>query len=122
MPAGSCRGFTLLEILVALAVLATSLFAIIKTSTENASNTAYIRDKSIAQWTAMNLLTEVQLQQPWPAMGTANGQQKMAGRDWYWSSQVSQTSDEDVRMVEISVMPGAGDNPLVTLTGYIAKP
>ncbi len=122
MSARHCRGFTLLEILIALAVLATSLFAIIKMSTENVSNTAHIRDKTVAQWTALNLITEMQVQNIWPTTGTANGQQEMAGKDWYWTSLVSQTSDADVRKVEISVLHSSDDNALVTLTGYIAKP
>lgn len=117
-----CRGFTLIEILVALAVLAISLFAIIKMSSENVANTAHVRDKTIAQWTALNLLTEMQVQKSWPTIGAANGQQEMAGRDWYWTSLISQTSDADVRKVEISVLHSSDDNALVTLSGYIAKP
>ncbi len=55
------RGFTLLEVLVALAVLAIAMAALIKTGGENTRSAAYLRDKTLAQWVAMNVIAEQRL-------------------------------------------------------------
>lgn len=96
-------GFTLLEVLVALAVLAIALAALIKGGGENASNAAYLRDKSIAHWVAMNRVAELQLQEQWPATGTTRGSEEMAQREWFWLAKVSDTFDDDVRRLEVEV-------------------
>lgn len=98
-----CRGFTLLEVLVALAVLAITLGALIKGGSEVATNGAYLRDKTLAQWVARNRVAELQLETQWPETGSREGREEMAGREWFWRSAVSETFDEDVRRLEVGV-------------------
>ena len=115
-------GFTLLEILVALVILAVALTAVIRAVTSNASNLGYMRDKTLAHWVAMNHITELHINKEWLPVGTKSGSEFMANRDWYWYTKVSATADEDVRRIEISVSADDDDeNPLTTLTAFIGN-
>lgn len=108
-------GFTLLEVLVALAVLAIALAALVKGGGENASNAAYLRDKTIAHWVAINRVTELQLQEQWPSTGTTRGSEEMAQREWFWLAKVSDTFDDDVRRLEVEVRKEEREE------GYVAR-
>ena len=66
------RGFTLIEMLVAMTILAVGMGAIIKAAAENASNAAYLRDREIARWVATDRLTELQVTDTWSSKSTVN--------------------------------------------------
>jgi general secretion pathway protein I len=116
------RGFTLLEVLVALAILAIALAASVRAAGQQASAHEILRDGSYARWVAANLIAETRLNEPFPAPGTREGQSRMAGRIWRWRLVVSDTPDGDIRRLDAAVFPGdAGvddQNPLVTLSGF----
>ncbi|MDM8569905.1 type II secretion system minor pseudopilin GspI [Thiotrichales bacterium HSG1] len=112
------KGFTLLEVLVALAILAIAMSAIIKVMSENAKNASYLRDKTLAHWVAMNILTEIQVRGEWPNIGTKKGVAKMAERKWHWSLKISNTVDSELRRLEIKVSLNKID--LTVLVGFIA--
>ena len=116
------RGFTLIEIMIALAVLAIAMVAIMRAVTADASNLTYIRDKTLAQWVGINRITELRMNNEWPATGTTSGSEYMVDKDWFWKMKVSTTADADVRKIEISVSHEKnGDDPLVTLTAFIGN-
>jgi general secretion pathway protein I len=116
------RGFTLLEVLVALGIVAVALGAIIKATAESASNVAYLRDKTLASWVALNQLNRTLLSKEKPSEGgeksTSSGKVEMAGREWRWELQNSETSDPDLRRLEVSVRGQDSANPLVTLVAF----
>jgi len=86
----NARGFTLLEVLVALAVLALALAAGIKAAGSNIDNAAYLRDRTLAHWVAMNKLTEMQVFNKFPTAGsTERGSLLLAGSEWYWTVQTT---------------------------------
>jgi len=117
-------GFTLLEVLVALAVLSIALGSLIKGIGSNAANEAYLRDKTYAQWVAMNVVAEQQLAEKWPDKGKRQGSEAMGGHEWYWRSEVSETFDEDVRRLEVKVRAedDTDTTPLAALTAFLPKP
>ncbi|MBE9561232.1 MAG: type II secretion system minor pseudopilin GspI [Proteobacteria bacterium] len=113
------KGFTLLEVLVALAILAIAMSAIIKVTSENAENASYLRDKTLAHWVAMNVLTEIQVRKEWPSIGRKEGIVKMAERKWYWFLKVSTTVDNELRRLEIKVYLNKEEEALTALVGFI---
>lgn len=122
------QGFTLIEVLIALTIIAVALAAIIKATTAATSQTTYLRDKTFAHWVAMNRLAELQVEGSWPGQGNSSGTVEMAGPEedplvWRWTQTVKNTPDPGVRQVDIEVLLNeTGEEPLVTLTGYLARP
>lgn len=117
-------GFTLLEVLVALAVLAFAMAALIKTGAGSAGSTAYLRDKTLAQWVAMNVIAEQRLEAKWPSTGTRRGREEMARHEWHWEFKVEETFDEDIRRLEVAVRASEDKEqaPLVTLVAFLSRP
>ena len=76
------RGFTLLEVLIALAIVAMSVGALLGTVTSSASNVIYLKEKTLAEWVALNRLTEVRIDQNMPAKGARTGNTVMGGQRW----------------------------------------
>ena len=66
-------GFTLLEVLVALTVLAVALAALVKTGADHARNTSYLQERTLAHWAGQNLLTEFQTEMRVVAEGGRTG-------------------------------------------------
>lgn len=124
MGAPAQKGFTLLEVLVALAVVATAMAALIKVAGENAANATYLRDRTLAQWIAADKVTELQVTRAWPTVGRSNGTVVQAGREWNWEVDVSDTPEQALRRLDISVRP-AGDReapPLALFTAFLGRP
>ena len=130
------RGFTLLEVLVAMVVLALSLGAVIQTAADYTLNQAYLRDRTFAEWVARNqlatILLEGRLEKRWPSIGQQKGDVEfpesnsdVSGREWRWVMKVTQTPEEDLRRLDIEVFPLNADedqSPLAVLSGFMGKP
>jgi general secretion pathway protein I len=116
----STAGFTLIEVLVALIVVGLGMLAVIQTVSQTASNTSYIRDKTIAHWIAMNQLTQVRLQPSAPPIDKSSDELEMAGRKWRWTMEVKQTPVESIRRIEVNVRPSDAPekSSLAYLTGF----
>ncbi len=96
-------GFTLLEVLIALAIVAIALGALLKNSAGQARDTVYLRDKVFANWVALNKVSEFQLAKTWPGVGESRGESDFGRGQWGWRAVVSQTADKDLRRLEVSV-------------------
>lgn len=118
------RGFTLLEVMVALAVLAIVMGALIKVTDSYAFNAGYLQEKTLAQWIAENKAVEYQLMQEFPAVGSKSGETEMAKVDWQWRVKVSNTEDKRLRRLDISVALKQGDldAPITTLVAFVGEP
>lgn len=118
------QGFTLIEVLVAVAVLALAMGAVLVSSSRYADNAIYLRDKTFASWVGHNLLNEWQIQQEWPKVGKKEGKTEMAGRDWYWNAKISKTPDPQVRRVDLNIAMEKGDKApsILTLSAFLVPP
>jgi general secretion pathway protein I len=96
-------GFTLLEVLVAVFVLAIALSSIIAAGSNSARNAAILRDKTLALWVAHNRLTELQTQAAWPQTGDSSDDVTMGGIVWTWHVTVKETVDPTLHRVDIRV-------------------
>ncbi|NOY61990.1 MAG: type II secretion system minor pseudopilin GspI [Gammaproteobacteria bacterium] len=116
------RGFTLLEVVIALAILALALSAIISGSGSNTANAAHLRDRTLSHWVAMNKLTEMQVSGKWPNIGISNGESEMAGREWHWTVTITGTPYDYFRRIDVEVRSDPShDRPLTTLIGYVVN-
>lgn len=118
-------GFTLIEVMVALAVVALALPALLASLYQEIDGTAYIRDKAIAHTVAANKLTELRLLargQGALLQGRESGAAAMAGRDWYWRVESKPTEVNRFYRVEISVADSEQDRdrPLYTLVAFFS--
>lgn len=118
----SSRGFTLIEILAAVAVLAIALAAILSGMARYADNASYLRQKTIALWVAHNRLSEIKTAAGWPDTGTSDGTVEQAGENWKWTANVQTTPDDHLRRVDISVQREGNDATLATLSGFVGQP
>ena len=118
------RGFTLLEILVALAVLAFAMGAIIKASSDFTGSHAHLHARSMANWVARNVVVEFQVGNEWPRVGERKGTQEMGGKEWRWLARISQTDEAQLRRIDVDVMLSDTDEdtPLTTLSGFLRQP
>lgn len=117
------RGFTLMEILVALAIIAIVLGALVQAAGSSAANAGRIRDKTVAQWVASNRLAELQISGTFPDTGAKSGEAEMLGQVWHWKTIVQAVEDEDLRRVDIEVRKMEDSkNPIVTVAGFVSHP
>ena len=115
------KAFTLLEVLVALAVLTLGLGTVIKVAASQASQLAYLKDKTIALWVANNKVNEIQLDE-WPRVGTSSGHEFMASEEWQWRVKISNTADKDLRRLDIEVNRANQEGePLVRFISFSGK-
>lgn len=125
------RGFTLLEILVALVVVSMSLGAVIQTVGSYTKNQASLRDRVFAQWVARNQLATAQIAGTWPSVGQKKGEvdfpedaSGVKNREWRWVIQVTQSPEQDMRRLDIDVYRANADDdaaPLARLSGFVEK-
>lgn len=121
MRRASHRGFTLLEVLVALAILALSAAAVLRQTHLNIKQQQTLELKSSALWMADDVLTLALAQAQWPPLGRAEQEQTLEGQNWRVITEVQSTPDPLMRKIEVSVAPAEqGDNAaaLITLTAY----
>ncbi|HSN18422.1 MAG TPA: type II secretion system minor pseudopilin GspI [Gammaproteobacteria bacterium] len=120
---GRQAGFTLMEVLVALAVLALGMLAVIGAGGTTARNTAYLRDDTFASWVGLNELTMLRVAQTWPSADTLDGDADMAGEKWHWKATMSKTSDPGLLRIDIDVStPDKPDSPVTRVTGFMGLP
>lgn len=115
------RGFTLVEILVALAVLAIALTAAAHSLGTAIDTTMELRERMLARWVAEDRLTELELKNEWPALDTKEGDATMGGRKFHWIQETGVTPLAKLRRVAVSVVLPGGKVPLVTLTGFVEQ-
>ncbi len=114
-------GFTLVEVLVAVAVVALAVTAVLTVMMKQIDGSAYLRDKLFAQWVALNQLELMRLENSHTNQlpGTDSGSVEMAGRTWYWRAQPQRSQADGFVQVDLSVAAKEGEEtqPLVTVTG-----
>lgn len=120
-------GFTLLEVLVALVIVALGLLAAFGQVNQTVTAASRLRDKTLAHWIASNEMTRLRLllltEQQFPPVGTRSDEVEMARTDWRYTLKVSKTANDAIRRVDISV--AFADRPesvVTTLSGFVGRP
>jgi general secretion pathway protein I len=115
-------GFTLIEVMLALAVFSIAGIALLSTANNNARNIGYLETKMFADWVASNQLVAVNLDKTWPPKNNVKGEVELAGRTWFWHKIVIKTTDSDMRSVVIEIRTDPDDELAVSsLTTFVSK-
>ena len=113
------RGFTLLEVLIGLLVLALALFALTRTAGSEVNAFAALRERTYAGWLAANVLAETRVGNPFPPTGKSEGKRRFAGRDWRYEVVVQSTPVASVRRMDVRVFAAADPtSALAQLAGF----
>lgn len=116
------RGFTLIEVMVALAIVAFGLIAVFGQLNQSATAAMRLRDRSFAHWVAMNRIVELRLAGGFPAVGTRSDDVEMANQRWHYEVKISATEDDRLRRVDVTVSPADRQGrPLATVVGFLAE-
>lgn len=109
-PGSRASGFTLIEVLVALAIVTVGMAAVLGTLTSSADTVSYLRDKTFANWVALNQIAQVRISGQLPAPGKTDGDTDFAGRKWHWQQEVNTTQVPGMVRMDVSVRPADIDS------------
>lgn len=116
------RGFTLVEVLVALAVLAIALAAVLRAMGQAIDIATDLRQRTVALWAAEERATDHRLRRDWPALDTTDGTMEFGERQWRWREQVTKTPLDELRRVEIEIRAPSSPDVLGRITVFLRKP
>jgi len=115
-------GFTLIEVMVALTIIAIALGALLNTSGTQASSAFYLKQKTLAHWVAANELTQIRISKEFPDIGDKQGSTEMANKQWYWIRTTKKTADENARQVSFTMYADEEyEQNLTSLIAYITR-
>ncbi|NIV18166.1 MAG: type II secretion system minor pseudopilin GspI [Woeseiaceae bacterium] len=118
-------GFTLIEVLVALVIVALSLTAVAASMSQMIDAANGMRDRTYASWIAQNKIAEMRLANVVPDVTSTTGELQFAGTDWSWEAVVSDLSElgiENLYRVDVTVSYPDSDSSIRTVTGFIGEP
>lgn len=117
-------GFSLIEVVIALAIIAIAMGALINSTSSATNNTLHMQEKTLAHWVAMNKMAELQLSGEWPSLGKKEGKAELGDREWEWITEVIGTELNEIRRVDIRVRRKGDpkDTSLELVSGFFGKP
>ena len=114
----STIGFTLIELVVALAVLAIGMTAVLHAASQAGRAGTFLKQKTVAHWVASNRAAELSINREWPSPGVSSSRETMAEQAWQLETEVRNTAVPELRLVTIRVMlDGEEKASLVTFVG-----
>ena len=116
------KGFTLIEVMIALVIISISLTGMAVTMGSMLDNATVLRERTYASWIAQNRIVEMRLAGTVPETGTTTGEVEYANTFWEWSAEVSETGVENLFRIDVEVsFPGA-EGPIRKVTGFVGEP
>jgi general secretion pathway protein I len=119
------HGFTLLEVMVAMAVIGIALIAVIKSTSNTTANTIYLQQRTLAHWVALDRLAELRIEKDWPSRGVVKDDIEAFNQRWQWIQTTAETAEPNLRRVDVSVIltdSGDEDYPLATMSAFFLNP
>ena len=116
------RGFTLIEVLVALVIVGLSLTAIAASIAQMTDSGHAMWERTYASWIAQNRITELRIGTALPETGNSNGSVEYANTEWTWRTVVAETGVENLYRIDVSVSLAGDTDPIRTVTGFVSPP
>ncbi len=121
MTQSSPKGFTLLEVMFALLIVALTMGAIVETGGYSAKRTAQLTEKTIASWIAQNQVTLYRAKRTWTSESSKSGVVEMADIEWRWKLKISKTDEPLLRRLDVDVYLADGSDIKASATGFTGK-
>ncbi len=115
-------GFTLVEVMVALAIAGLSLAAVAASISQMVDAGSAMRERTYASWIAQNKITELRLANVLPEVSLTSGEVEYAALEWAWRATISETGVENLFRVDVEVSYAGSDEIIRTVTGFIGEP
>jgi general secretion pathway protein I len=96
-------GFTIIEVIIAMLVIALGIGSLLTTLASAAENVGRLRDKSFAEWVALNRISETRLARPRPGAGVTTGEIEFAGTKWVWKQEIIDQEIAGMLRIDVSV-------------------
>ena len=116
------QGMTLLEVMLALVIMATSGVAVMNAASGALNGQAHLKNKTLALWVASNSLVELKLKEIWPSASWRYDTTELAGLTWYLRYKSVETGDNDFKALDIEVSDVKDGRALANMRTYVAKP
>ena len=116
------QGFTLLEVMVALAIVALSLTAVAASMNQMIGSATVMQERTYARWVAQNKIAEMRLANVMPEVSTTSGEVEFGNTRWVWRAVVSETGVENFRRIDVTVSDADDNYEIRTVTGFIGEP
>ena len=116
------QGFTLIEVMVSLVIVALSLGAITASVSQMADAAITMQQRTWANWIGHNVVTEMRLANVLPEVSESEGEVTFASQQWLWTAVVSETGVENLFRVDVTVSQAATGDAIRTVTGFIGEP
>lgn len=116
------RGFTLIEVMVALVIVSFALTAAAAAMNQMIDNASTMRERTYASWIAQNKIAEMRLANVVPEVSTTSGEVEFGNTLWEWRAVVSETGIEDFVRIDVSVSRVESDYTIRTVTGFVGSP
>lgn len=115
-------GFTLIEVMVALAIAALGLAAVAASVSQKVDAATAMQNRTYASWIAHNKIVELRLANVVPEVDETTGEVDYAGLEWAWRANVSETGVEGLFRVDVSVSFAGSEGVIRSVTGFIGEP
>jgi general secretion pathway protein I len=120
---GRRDGFTLVEVLVALAIISIALLAALRVAGGGTNSVGELRSRLLAGWVAEDILAEQRARGEWPSLGIRRGAQRQGGIEFAWREEVIATPNVTFRRVDIRVFAAPEEaHALAHLVGFVVNP